>query len=95
MNGRGALATKASGELVGAPGFGAVIVVWWRLARVAPRQLKDDQINAARQTLASCWFDAASCSEGLRALRSNSGPSLAPHGGMLGPPAKALSLTPA
>ena len=28
------------------------------------------RINAARQTLGICWFDAAACSEGLRALRS-------------------------
>jgi hypothetical protein len=39
-------------------------------ARVAPRHLKDDAINAARQTLNICWFDAAECSEGLKALRS-------------------------
>jgi hypothetical protein len=39
-------------------------------ARVAARQSKDDQINAVRQTLACCWFDAAKCSEGLKALRA-------------------------
>jgi hypothetical protein len=39
-------------------------------ARVAPRQSKDDAINAARQTLGICWFDAAACSDGLKALRS-------------------------
>jgi hypothetical protein len=39
-------------------------------ARVAPNQLKDDAINAARQTLSICWFDAARCSEGLKALRT-------------------------
>ena len=39
-------------------------------ARVAPRQLKEDAINAARLTLSICWFDAAACSEGLKALRS-------------------------
>ena len=39
-------------------------------ARVAPRQLKDDSINAARQTLAACWFDSAGCDDGLKALRS-------------------------
>jgi hypothetical protein len=38
--------------------------------RVAPRQSKDDAINAARQTLSFCYFDAAECSEGLKALRS-------------------------
>jgi phage terminase large subunit len=38
-------------------------------ARVAPRQSKDDQINAARQTLGICWFDEAACSEGLKSLR--------------------------
>jgi hypothetical protein len=30
-------------------------------ARIAPRQSKDDAINAARQTLLVCWFDAAAC----------------------------------
>jgi hypothetical protein len=39
-------------------------------ARIAPKQSKDDAINAARQTLSFCWFDAAACSEGLTALRS-------------------------
>jgi phage terminase large subunit len=39
-------------------------------ARVAPRQTKDDAINAARQTLSVCWFDAAECDEGLKSLRS-------------------------
>jgi phage terminase large subunit len=39
-------------------------------ARVAPKLSKDDAINAARQTLAFCWFDAAACSEGLKALRA-------------------------
>ena len=39
-------------------------------ARVAPRHLKEDAINAARLTLSVCWFDAAACSEGLKALRS-------------------------
>jgi hypothetical protein len=39
-------------------------------ARVAARQLKDDAINAARQTLSVCWFDAVACDEGLKALRS-------------------------
>ena len=39
-------------------------------ARVAARQSKDDAINAARQTLSSCWFDASECDEGLKALRS-------------------------
>jgi hypothetical protein len=39
-------------------------------ARIAPRQFKDDMINAARQTLSVCWFDAAECDEGLKALRS-------------------------
>jgi hypothetical protein len=39
-------------------------------ARVAPRHLKEDAINAVRQTLSVCWFDAAACSEGLKALRS-------------------------
>jgi hypothetical protein len=39
-------------------------------ARVAQRQSKDDAINAARQTLSFCWFDAAACSEGLKALRA-------------------------
>jgi hypothetical protein len=39
-------------------------------ARVAPKQAKDDAINAARQTFGICWFDAAECAEGLNALRS-------------------------
>ena len=39
-------------------------------ARVAARQSKDDAINAARQTLSACWFDAAGTDEGLKALRS-------------------------
>ena len=39
-------------------------------ARVSPKQSKDDAINAARQTLGICWFDAADCAEGLKALRS-------------------------
>ena len=39
-------------------------------ARVAARQLKDDAINAARQTLSVCWFDAAETDDGLKALRS-------------------------
>jgi hypothetical protein len=30
----------------------------------------DDAINAARQTLSFCYFDAAACDEGLKALRS-------------------------
>ena len=38
--------------------------------RVAARQLKDDAINAARQTLSACWFDAAETDDGLQALRS-------------------------
>ena len=41
-----------------------------RYARVAARQLKDDAINAARQTLSACWFDAAETDDGLKALRS-------------------------
>jgi hypothetical protein len=39
-------------------------------ARIAPKQAKEDQINAARQTLRICYFDAAECDEGLCALRS-------------------------
>ena len=39
-------------------------------ARVAPMHLKEDAINAARLTLSVCWFDAAACAEGLKALRS-------------------------
>lgn len=39
-------------------------------ARIAPRHLKEDAINAARLTLSVCSFDAAECAEGLKALRS-------------------------
>jgi hypothetical protein len=38
-------------------------------ARVAPRHLKEDAINAARLTLSVCWFDVSECAEGLKALR--------------------------
>ena len=35
-----------------------------------PQASQEDAINAAWQTLSVCWFDAAACSEGLKALRS-------------------------
>ena len=38
--------------------------------RVIPRMGVDDGINAARAILAHCEFDAAACSEGLKALRA-------------------------
>ena len=38
--------------------------------RVIPRMGVDDGINAARHLLGMCEFDAAACSEGLKALRS-------------------------
>ena len=38
--------------------------------RVIPRMGVDDGINAARHLLGICEFDAAACSEGLKALSS-------------------------
>jgi hypothetical protein len=38
-------------------------------ARIAPALLIDDGIQAARNLLPSCWFDATKCSRGMDALR--------------------------
>ena len=41
-----------------------------RKPRLVPNHTVIDGINAARQTINSCWFDAARCSRGLDCLRS-------------------------
>jgi hypothetical protein len=39
-------------------------------ARMVKRHSLDDGINATRETLRLCWFDAAECDQGLKAMRS-------------------------
>jgi hypothetical protein len=39
-------------------------------ARMVKRHSLDDGINAVRETLRRCWFDAEACDVGLKALRS-------------------------
>ena len=41
-----------------------------RIPRVLPQQNLMDGINAARVSIASCWFDADKCHDGLEALRA-------------------------
>jgi hypothetical protein len=41
-----------------------------RFPRVIPQQSVMDGINAARVTMARCWFDAERCYDGLEALRA-------------------------
>ena len=38
--------------------------------RLVPEHYVDDGVNAAREVFKHCWFDEASCFDGLRALRS-------------------------